>query len=1282
MKKQLLICICLAMVMLLCVACSAVGVNPVPGNKTVKAVSTVEGVRLDADGAQLSLDSIAAEAGISDTDVVSVIVEFGGKSLYEQYLDDGKFGSFAAFASSEEGKALLCDITKVQDEFGAAASALGISMEYKYRYSTLSTAVALKTEYRNVKKLQELEMVRDISFDVQYAAPDVQVSVESLLSETGVFANNTGYDGTGRLISVIDTGLDWKHEAFTVMPEVSVLQYSDIEALAPYFSFNEEGEYTADDLYINGKVGFGFDYADIDTDVIPSPIGVLYVGLSHGTHVAGTAAGNAESGFKGVAYNAQLAIMKVFGDYGGGGYTSDIVAAASDAMLLGADTINMSLGSVMGFTKEESSSMLFVNEIYGLIDRAGVNIVTSAGNSYNTGLRSYTGANYTWNPEIGTIGAPGSYATSWAVASVETQKVPYMLSGDGLQVFISEAANASSYYMDFFGDFYAKNPEGTYEYVVVPGNGEDADYEGLDLTGKIALVQRGGTTFTDKAIKARDHGAIAIVVRNNQPGSITMSITEDVGIAICSVSQTVGIQLVEASVKTFEIKKSNGVGPYMSDFSSWGTLADLTIKPEISGFGGDVYAPVPQSSGVLYESMSGTSMAAPNVTGVTTIVRQYIKERYPYYTEKQVQNLAYQLIMSTATTVLDEAGNPAFVRKQGAGLANLDNAVNTKAYLSVTGSNRTKLELGDDPDEAGVYTLRFNLVNISEEALSYDIVTKTFTESVAANGYNVAYLAHMLDEGKVEITAKNAKLDGTTITVEGGNTAVIKIKITLSEDEKDYIRYYFENGYYVEGFVQFASRNEDEIDLSIPWLAFFGDFTKAPIFESLYWEEDSVYHFGRVTPLLSYGKNQAIVAGIYPYNLPAGAEEVEFDEGNIAMSAYSYSTNGIYSIYLYSLRNIKLLEYIITDDITGEVLWEGYALNVRKTFYYTNTGKVVFAYHGLSLNPVELGLSNNQTIRMTVRGTLDFWREATEEFSFPIFVDFEDPMLWDDAETKTVEERKILSVKIYDNHRIQNYQLFTYDAENNAIGSRLTSYPVPMYTWNQGENNVVDIDVTDYLEAVKASGNTYICVYFQDWALNSGAWIFDLSEFIEQEPEQPEQPEEPGEGEEGGDANALRNVVNAQIYPPYDKATPTEDFDMSEDGTIVYAYKGTAEEVVVPEGVIFIAPEAFKDNKTLKRVVLPTTIKAIGDKAFFGAEALTEVVILSDKAPRLYDLYDANYAKLGWFYQNFVGHIDYVEGLTLVHKADASFDSFLWSYYFTNHKILLEDGTVSPENPA
>ena len=95
--------------------------------------------------------------------------------------------------------------------------------------------------------------------------------------------------------------------------------------------------------------------------------------------------------------------------------------------------------------------------------------------------------------------------------------------------------------------------------------------------------------------------------------------------------------------------------------------------------------------------------------------------------------MANQLLMSTSNIILNEQGNPYAVRKQGAGLASLFNAVNTKAYLTVDGIDRSKLELKDDPNRTGVYEMEFNLVNLSNETLNYRLSIVGMTESVSTS---------------------------------------------------------------------------------------------------------------------------------------------------------------------------------------------------------------------------------------------------------------------------------------------------------------------------------------------------------------------------------------------------------------------------------------------------------------------------------------------------------------------------------------------------------------------
>ena len=65
----------------------------------------------------------------------------------------------------------------------------------------------------------------------------------------------------------------------------------------------------------------------------------------------------------------------------------------------------------------------------------------------------------------------------------------------------------------------------------------------------------------------------------------------------------------------------------MSDFSSWGVPGNLSLKPEITAPGGSIYSVDGETAGgTAYTLMSGTSMAAPQIAGITAVVKQYIRD--------------------------------------------------------------------------------------------------------------------------------------------------------------------------------------------------------------------------------------------------------------------------------------------------------------------------------------------------------------------------------------------------------------------------------------------------------------------------------------------------------------------------------------------------------------------------------------------------------------------------------------------------------------------------------
>ena len=126
------------------------------------------------------------------------------------------------------------------------------------------------------------------------------------------------------------------------------------------------------------------------------------------------------------------------------------------------------------------------------------------------------------------VAAPSVYPANLSIASVEGQEVyaNYVLLGDEKITYTDSQTSflgLDSYVslLKIYGDV-SDDLAAPYDYVMVPGYGADSDYEGIDVTGKIAVVQRGGTdesgepiTFVTKIQNALWKNAIGILVYNN-----------------------------------------------------------------------------------------------------------------------------------------------------------------------------------------------------------------------------------------------------------------------------------------------------------------------------------------------------------------------------------------------------------------------------------------------------------------------------------------------------------------------------------------------------------------------------------------------------------------------------------------------------------------------------------------------------------------------------------------------------------------------------------------------
>lgn len=1072
---------------------------------------------------QIKAEYLLKNNGYQDDDDVVVIVGLDGDSLVESFNKKyyGKYATVADFAVSEDGIAIKNKLHSKQDETIARLQNRGFVQNVKYRYTTVTNAVAVTVKYGDLRRIEGASGVSSVMLSDTYNRPQTAkvtdgstvTNLVDVYEDTGIFnSGSVSYTGKRTAVAILDSGFDISHEVFSKMPARSdmLIDFSKVSGIIDNTNASElTRNLQAYNVYQNEKVPFAYDYADKDYDVYPYD-------SEHGTHVAGIIGGSSDT-ITGVAVDTQLVLMKVFPDLDDGGRTEDILAALEDAVLLEVDAINMSLGSSCGFTREYDNDKL--NQIYQSINDAGISLLTAASNSYSSGYGGAQGnTNFVTNPDSSTVGSPSTYPASLSVASISGVKSKYLLANGKDVIFFNESNDITGKANDFFAELYQAlgKEQGetiTLDYVIVPGSGLQISYSSIDVKGKIAVVRRGDNSFEDKALIAKSRGAVACIIYNNLDGDILMSMGKTAHIPTISISKDDGMALVSSGNGTMTIKYSNAAGPFMSDFSSWGPTPSLELKPEITAHGGDIYSSVPNGG---YDHLSGTSMATPNLCGVMVLIRQYLKEKYPGMAMKELSNLANQMLMSTATIVFNEEGNPYSPRKQGAGLASLKNVVNTDAYLSVDGKDRPKLELKDDPNRAGVYEMEFNVVNISANSLQYDMSLVAMTETVSKyDEKHVAETPHILGNNVVFTVSGDGTQNGNTVTVKPNGSAKIKAVYTLSYEDREYIDSLFPYGMYVEGFVKLAQKGhgDNNIDLNIPFLAFYGDWTQAPMFDKTYYEvENEKYDtsiededklqadYYATTPYGSYFYNYIIPLGTYLYDVDTlSYDEIPASREHIAISNILGTIDGISAVYAGLLRCARTMEFTITDKLTGEVMWSHTDYNATKA--YSLGGEPIPYFDYLRLHSRDLHLINNRQYEFKMHGTLDYGdggkaNNVRNEFSFDFYLDDEAPVLKEVSYEKEYDEnlkkdRYYINMVIYDNQYVQSVSPIRFTS--NSSYSFLTDNPIPVYS-QKGTDNRVRFEITSYLDDLFADTmiTSGLAFSIDDYALNSNIYICEL----------------------------------------------------------------------------------------------------------------------------------------------------------------------------------------------
>lgn len=377
----------------------AMSVSILPINAQAET-SVNQGTQLNAVEVEgnFSLDSLETKANeplvtsYKNDDIVTVIVELEDDPVLDYYSANSGTRTISAgesvsdFLVSKEAANISEDlandqekvISKIKKLFNNNETLAKASADFEVvdSWTTIANAIAVKVPYKMIKEIKNLKGVKRAYIEHVYDRPE---PIENSIVEEGkpTFSYsydmvgidetwNEGYTGKGMLVAVLDTGLDIKTNA------------------------------------------------DGDLSVLPTS-------SNHGTHVSGTVAGYVETEegevkFVGVAPDAQILSMKVFPDVDGGAQEGVLINALEDSLILGADIINLSLGSDNGFSDDDTMA----NEVYQRVNSAGIVMITSAGNSdKSSDNNNYNGSSLAANPDEAMTSAPAVYSSNLSVASID-----------------------------------------------------------------------------------------------------------------------------------------------------------------------------------------------------------------------------------------------------------------------------------------------------------------------------------------------------------------------------------------------------------------------------------------------------------------------------------------------------------------------------------------------------------------------------------------------------------------------------------------------------------------------------------------------------------------------------------------------------------------------------------------------------------------------------------------------------------------------------------------------
>ena len=554
----------------------------------------------------------------------------------------------------------------------AAAAELGRPLQPAFVYDAVLNGVALELSAAEAAMMAAMPGVASVQRErIEQLQDDVSTA---LINAPEVWTGAAGVASRGEnvIVGVIDSGINPTHPSFAAISPVDA--YAHTNPKGTFLGLCATAAATCNNKLIGiyDMTTEGGTEADTGIDLD-----------GHGTHVAGTAVGNAvnitrsfASGaqlnyqIRGVAPRANLITYKACEDGCSSTWTT---AALNQAVLDGVDVINYSIGgsNVDPWTSEGARAMLDARN-------AGIVVVVAAGNR---------------GPDVGTVSSPSDAPWVLSVANT-THGRRYVnrlrlsggasappsggvLVGQGLTAGVGPAALVRD-------PVHPLCSQGTGDQTL-PVTGASNPWLANRWNGQVVVCDRGGTARVAKSNNVRLAGGAGTVLLNTAAEGES-TVADEHSLPTTHLGWTDAQALLQwlgngsghsARIDGVEVETLAGNADVLATSSGRGPSPVLpgVIKPDLAAPGSSILSASHQGNGDA--SLSGTSMASPHVAGAAALLRG----AKPSWRADQI----ISALMGTARTSVSRrvGGSAVPANEQGAGRIDLARAVRAPLALTV-----------------------------------------------------------------------------------------------------------------------------------------------------------------------------------------------------------------------------------------------------------------------------------------------------------------------------------------------------------------------------------------------------------------------------------------------------------------------------------------------------------------------------------------------------------------------------------------------------------------------